>query len=87
MEKYQCTGNCLNCLPAQRAYCASQHSFSNMKVLDRMMDEIMAMRGEVKAMSEKIEAIQNNEALVFSTSGDDEMPVVRIAQGGGGAEE
>ena len=66
MENYQCTGDCLKCQPAQRAYCASQHSYSNMKLLDRMMEEIISMKGEVRTLSEKIEAIQNNEAMIFN---------------------
>lgn len=64
-QNFGCTGNCLNCQPAQRAYCASQHAYSNMKVLDRMMEAVLGMRGEISALREKIEAIQNNEASVF----------------------
>lgn len=64
-ENFKCTGNCLQCLPAQRTYCASQHAYSNMKVLDNMMSIVMAMQGDIKALSEKIEAIQNNEASIF----------------------
>lgn len=64
-NQFKCTGNCLNCLPAQRSYCACQHAYSNMQVLDKMMEELLAMKGDIKSMSEKIEAIQNNEASVF----------------------
>lgn len=75
-QNYKCSGNCLNCMPAQRAYCASQHAYSNMKVLDQMMSIVMTMQGDIKTISEKIEAIQNNEASIFDPT----------AQSGGGAE-
>lgn len=70
--KFACSGNCLNCNPQQRTYCASQHALSNMRVLDKVMEtltsireEIDVMKGEVKEMTQKIEAIQNNEADIF----------------------
>ena len=64
-QNFKCTGNCLNCLPAQRAYCASQHAYSNMKVLDTMMGIVMGMQGRLEEIDKKIEAIQNNEADIF----------------------
>lgn len=64
-QNFKCSGNCLDCSPAQRAYCASQHAYSNMKVLDAMMQEVLSMKQNVQALSEKIEAIQSNEAKVF----------------------
>lgn len=74
-QNFRCTGNCLNCLPAQRTYCAAQHSYSNMKVLDTMM-------GVVLDLKEKIEAMQNNEATLF-----DPTDVSDTAQSGDGAIE
>ena len=79
-QNFQCSGNCLNCLPAQRQYCASQHAYSNMKVLDKMMEvlgkmqeDMTAMQGTVKEMDAKIEAIQNSEATVFDPNGETEL--------------
>ena len=79
-QKFQCSGNCLNCLPAQRQYCASQHSFSNMKVLDKMMEvlgkmqeDMTAMQGTVVELSARIEAIQNSETVVFAPNGESEL--------------
>lgn len=79
-QQFQCSGNCLNCQPAQRQYCASQHSFSNMKVLDNMMEilkkmgtDMLAMQGTLADMAAKIEAIQNNEASVFAPDGEPEL--------------
>lgn len=65
-QNFKCSGNCLNCMPAQRAYCASQHSYSNMMVLDAMMKEVLSMKEGFKVLSEKIDAIQNTEAEVFA---------------------
>ena len=72
-QQFKCSGNCLNCLPAQRGYCASQHAYSNMKVLDRMMDIVMEMKGTVDEMKIKIEAMQNNESLLFDPNEEEEQ--------------
>ena len=79
-QKFQCSGNCLGCLPAQRQYCASQHSYSNMMVLDKMMavlnkmqEDIAAMQGTVNEMAAKVEAIQNSEATVFAPNSESEL--------------
>ena len=94
-KDFKCTGNCLNCLPAQRAYCASQHAYSNMKVLDAMMQEVLNIKnevasfsGKIETISGKLEAIQNNEASIFNPNEDNsEKPNLPIAQEGDGAEE
>ena len=62
--KFKCTGNCLNCLPAQRAYCAAQHSYSNMKVLDKLMEEIVAVRAEITALRSSNDVIFNPNAQI-----------------------
>ena len=77
-QNFKCTGDCLKCLPAQRSYCACQHAYSNMKVLDALMGEMISQKETIKTLSDKIEAIQNNEALVFDP---DKMPST-IAQEG-----
>jgi len=77
-NQFKCSGNCLNCLPAQRAYCASQHAYSNMKVLDMLTKTVLNMQGEISIIKEKIETIQNNEANIFDPND--------IAQKGDGAE-
>ena len=65
-QQFKCTGDCMKCLPAQRAYCASQHAYSNMKVLDALMGEVIELQKSVKVIGEKIETIQNNEASIFN---------------------
>lgn len=69
-QQFKCPGDCLQCLPAQRQYCASQHAYSNMKVLDRMMEELMRMQDGIRVLTEKIEAIENSEAAVFADGGE-----------------
>lgn len=85
-NQFRCSGNCLQCQPAQRAYCASQHAYSNMKVLDQMMGIVLGMQSDIKTLSEKIEAMQNNEADIFIPSLE-EKEEEKIAQEGVGAEE
>ncbi len=85
-QNFKCTGNCLNCLPAQRAYCASQHAYSNMKVLDAMMQEMLSLKSEIASLKEEL---QSKEANVFDPTNEDnsEKPNLPIAQEGDGAEE
>ena len=77
--QFRCPGNCLKCLPAQRQYCASQHAYSNMMVLDKVMETLMkmqeqigSMQGTIQELSAKIEAIQNSEGAVFDPTGEGE---------------
>ena len=84
--QFKCPGNCLQCLPAQRQYCASQHAYSNMMVLDKVMEtltsmqgQIEAMQGSVKELAAKIEAIQNSEGAVFDPNGDGELSKAEAA--------
>ena len=83
-QNFKCSGNCLNCLPAQRTYCASQPAYSNMKVLDTVMGAILELKSDVSEMKAKIEALQNNEAMLFDPN--EEKLSVNIAQSGDGAE-
>ena len=81
-NNFKCSGNCLNCSPAQRTYCASQHAYSNMKVLDSVMGAILELKSEVSEMKAKIEALQNNEAMLFDPN--EEKLSVNITQSGDG---
>lgn len=80
-QQFKCPGNCLQCLPAQRQYCASQHAYSNMLVLDKVMETLTAMKGQIETMqgsvqelTAKIEAIQNSEGAVFDPNESVEQP-------------
>ena len=90
-QQFKCPGNCLQCLPAQRQYCASQHAYSNMKVLDKIMEALLCMKSQIETMqgtvaelSAKIEAIQNGEAAVFDPNGDGEIFPKEFAKDAGG---
>lgn len=73
MAGNKCTGNCMECSIVQRQYCSSQIAYSNMRMLEQM-SQTMA------EMSKKIEALQDNEALLFDPTSNDET-----AQSGVGA--
>lgn len=88
--QFKCPGNCLQCLPAQRQYCASQHAYSNMKVLDKIMETLLGMKGQIETMqgtigemSAKIEAIQNGEAAVFDPNGEGDLFLKEPVKGAG----
>ena len=54
----KCTGNCMACTVIQRQYCASQLAYTNMRMMEQMQKTVIDIK-------EKIEAAQNNEALLF----------------------
>lgn len=80
-QQFVCTGDCKKCKSMQQwSYCASIHAYSNMKVLDKIMETLLgmktqidAMQGTVAELSAKIEAIQNGEATVFDPNGESEL--------------
>lgn len=77
---FKCPKDCRKCLQQQRIYCASQHALSNMYVLDKvietllsMKEQVEVMRGEVRDLAAKVEAIQAGEADVFDPGDDDDL--------------
>lgn len=70
---YKCSGDCLRCHPNQRQYCAAQFTFNTMKMVE-------SIQVTVNEMKEKIEAMQNNEALLFDPTQEENE-----AQSGDGA--
>ena len=80
-QQFVCTGDCKKCKSMQQwSYCASIHAYSNMKVLDKIMETLLGMKtqidtmqGTVAELSAKIEAIQNGEAAVFDPNGEGEL--------------
>ena len=76
-----CTGDCRRCFPMQRAYCASQLSLNNMRVLDNVMRELLSMKENlalldtgVKNLNEKVDAITNSEGLLISPDSQAQEP-------------
>lgn len=61
----KCTGNCMACTIFQRQYCASQLAYSNMRMLEQMQQVVVSLKENVMSLSEKVEAMQNNEAMLI----------------------
>ena len=57
-QESRCSGNCMNCNPFQRQFCASQLAFNNML----MMEQIMRL---MKKVEDKVDAMQNDEAALI----------------------
>lgn len=69
-QQAKCPGNCSLCNMYQRNYCASQISYTNMKLITSLVKEVNDMRAEVKAMSSELAASrsQSAEELINPTS-------------------
>lgn len=83
-NQFKCSGDCLNCRAVkdrriQWQYCAAQFSYNALRTMQTMQEALTAMSGEIKELTDKIEAIQNSEAEVFDPQ--------NIAQEGDGAGE
>lgn len=78
-QKFQCNGDCLNCRAitdrkVQWQYCAAQHTYNSMRMMEAMQMSIVSMQGTIKELSEKIDAIQNSEAVAIDTAAKSEIP-------------
>lgn len=51
----KCTGNCMQCNIMQRQYCSSQITYNNMKMMERMSEQLNELRDELRAIKEKAE--------------------------------
>lgn len=69
-QGYRCSGDCLKCHPEQRQYCASQFTFNTMKMVEHLIADFNKMVGTAEEMKVKIEALQNNEALLFNPTAE-----------------
>ena len=79
MNERHCTGDCMNCHAIQRALCASQMSYYNMRMLETLSKDFFSLKESVDKVNERVEALQNNEATLFNPVGE--------AQSGDGADE
>ena len=70
----KCTGNCMACTILQRQYCASQLAYSNMKMLEQLQQTVAGVLVNMKSLSDKIDAIQNNEATLFDPTERSAIP-------------
>lgn len=76
----KCTGNCMNCIPLQRGFCASQLAYNNMRAIE-------ALSKEISSLGKKMESIQSNEALLFNPTVYGNGTEKTKAHKGDGAEE
>ena len=85
-QQFKCSGDCLKCHPAQRAYCTSQFTYNTMRLVENLSADLGKMVGTVEELKQKIEAIQNSEANVFNPT-NEELVIkdTNIAQEGDGA--
>lgn len=67
-KQFQCTGDCLNCIPVQRQYCAAQNAYNNMRTLERIeqrmatIEEHFADIGK-KMLSEEMKVFNPNKEI------------------------
>ena len=57
-QQFKCSGDCLQCHPNQRQYCAAQFTYNTYRMLE-------TMQGKMEELEKKIDVMQHNEA-VFS---------------------
>ena len=76
-KQFQCTGDCLNCIPVQRQYCAAQNAYNNMRALERIEQRMAAMEEHFADIGKKI---LSEETRVFN-------PNKEIAEKGDAAKE
>lgn len=76
--QFRCSGDCLQCHPNQRQYCAAQFTYNSMRMIEQMQDSLKSMQGTVEELKAKIEAIQGNEAAIFDPSkkADQEQSII-----------
>lgn len=53
-----CTGNCMNCHPYQRAYCAAQIGYNTQELIASLVTGIDEMRGEISKLSAVLGELQ-----------------------------
>jgi len=91
-SQFKCSGDCLNCRAVndrriQWQYCAAQFSYNALRTMQTMQDVIGQMAGEIKELKDKIEAIQNSEAMVFDPTSEtlaETPPRIPMTQEGAG---
>lgn len=59
----KCTGNCMQCNIMQRQYCSSQITYNNMKMMERMSEQLNELRDELKAIKEKAEQDEHDSLI------------------------
>lgn len=83
-NNFKCSGDCMNCHPSQRAYCASQFTYNTMRMVENMQQTILTMQGSMEDMNVKIEALQEEKVEVFDPT---KKGKTTITQDGDGVKE
>lgn len=60
----QCSGNCKQCTLFQRQYCASQLALTNMRMLERVIQQLQTMQLHLDDIDRKVEAMQSESSLI-----------------------
>ena len=90
-NQFKCSGDCLNCRAVndrkiQWQYCAAQFSYNALRAMQTMQETMGLMSGEIKELKDKVDAIQNSEAMVFAPiETESEIKAEEITQIGDGA--
>lgn len=71
-QKFRCSGDCMECHPAQRQYCASQWSYDAKQMLHTMQKSLAEMQGTINELKEKVDAMQGSEANLFNPTANGE---------------
>lgn len=84
-QKFQCTGDCLACRAIndrrlQWQYCAAQFSYNALRMIQSMQESLNALAGTVEQMEAKVNAIQDNEAIVFDPNADSKESEVEVLE-------
>jgi hypothetical protein len=88
-NQFRCTGDCTQCIPVQRQYCAAQKGYDNQRLLMDLQEAVSTLTETVGGLNVKLAAIQDNEAFVFNPEEKEksEIPINPKAQEGDGAKE
>lgn len=93
-EVFKCTGDCHECRKnpienrTQWMYCAAQHAYNAMQMVNPMEESVSKMVGAVEELKWKIDPIQSGEAFILEpdkTEEKSEIPISPTAQEGSGA--
>ena len=85
-NQFKCSGDCLNCRAVkdrrvQWQYCAAQFSYNALRTMQTMQEAFGVMSGEIKELKDKIDAIQNSEAMVFAPDAEEKSEIPTLLNG------
>ena len=59
----KCTGNCMQCNIMQRQYCSAQITYNNMRMMEKLSEQLKEMQDELKSIKEKAEQDKEGELI------------------------